>query len=119
MSDIGLNDLKQAALLKDNDKPAVGVGDAADFLHSVKKSCMPVGHSAQAAARNRRLYFAMDDHFGCAALFLTISPCDECTFWLRLFANSGKTLQLPNLCYPSDSKGLSKCILDFNLRKKR
>jgi hypothetical protein len=79
---------------------------------------MPVGHSAQAATRNRRLYFAMDDHFGCAALFLTISPCDECTFLLRLFANAGETLQLPNLCHPSDSKGLSKCILDFNLRKR-
>jgi hypothetical protein len=80
VSDIGLNDLKQAALLKDNDKPVVDVRDAADFLHSVKTSCMPVGHSAQAATRNRRLYFAIDDHFGCAALFLTISLCDECTF---------------------------------------
>jgi hypothetical protein len=37
---------------------------------------------------------------------------------LRLFAKTGETLQLPNLCHPSDSKGLSKCILDFNLRKK-
>ena len=61
---MNLNDLKQAALLNDNDKPVVNVGDASNFLHAMKTSYMPVGHSAQAAAKNRRLYFALDDHFG-------------------------------------------------------
>ena len=95
-------------------------GTAGDFLRTVKACFQPIGHSAEAAKYHRQLHFALDDFYGGCALFLTMTPCNECTFRVRLFAEAGKAHSLPPLCNdPNDAKGLAACLLDFNLRKKQ
>jgi len=45
------------------------------------------GHTAEAAQDARKPQFAMMDHFGLNSLFLTITPNDEFSFYVRLYAN--------------------------------
>ena len=118
VSELDIDTFEQAGQLSDLGHNITGT--AGDFLRTVKACCQPIGHSAEAAKYHRRLHFALDDFFGGCALFLTITPCDECTFRVRLFAEAGKAHSLPPLCDdPNDAKGLAACLLDFNLRKKQ
>jgi len=54
----------------------------------VTTSCASIGTSAQAAKYNRHNYYAMDDLLGCAAIFMTVTPDDEVSFRVRLYANA-------------------------------
>ena len=63
---------------------------ASRLLTAVSTSCKPIGHSNEAAAGARKKYFALRDYFGPQAVFFTFSPCDECSFRIRLYATSGK-----------------------------
>ena len=63
---------------------------ASRLLTAVSASCKPIGHSNEAAADARKKYFALRDYFGPQAVFFTFSPCDECSFRIRLYATSGK-----------------------------
>jgi hypothetical protein len=49
-----------------------------------------MGHTAEAAKAARRRQFAMIDFFGLNSLFLTITPDDECSFRVRLYADPNK-----------------------------
>lgn len=54
---------------------------------SISTSCEVLGYTEEAAKKARQNCFAMTDHFGLSSLFLTTTPCDECSFRVRLFAN--------------------------------
>lgn len=82
-------DIKKAAQykqLKHGHEPSPG----GEFLKAVTTCCKSIAYSPEAAMFNRRNYFALADHFGLAGtFFVTVSPCDECSFRVRLFALAG------------------------------
>ena len=88
-------ELQAAAMRLDNGQNASGL--AADFLSAVSASCRDVDHSAEAAAFNRRQYFALEDLYGCFGIFFSLSPCDQTTFRIRLYAEPGRPHELPHL----------------------
>ena len=55
-------------------------------IKSITTSCKSMAHTAEAAADARKKQFAMMDHFGLNSIFLTITPDDECSFRVRLYA---------------------------------
>ena len=57
------------------------------LMNTISTSCEVLGYTEEAAKRARQKCFAMTDHFGLSSLFLTTTPCDECSFRVRLFAN--------------------------------
>lgn len=59
----------------------------AALTRSISTSCEGLGYTEEAAKKARQNCFAMTDHFGLSSLFLTTTPCDECSFRVRLFAN--------------------------------
>ena len=56
----------------------------------------------------------MTDYFGPHSIFFTITPDDECTFRVRLYANQGEEIQLP-ACNAREED----CFADFQLRAKK
>ncbi|MEY3178592.1 MAG: hypothetical protein RJB42_833 [Bacteroidota bacterium] len=54
---------------------------------TVQTTCQALGYTEEAAKFARMNSFAMVDHFGLNSLFLTTTPCDECSFRVRLFTN--------------------------------
>ena len=58
--------------------------------------------------------FSFWHYFGCPAIFFTVTPCDECSFCVRLYATC-KEHKLPNI---TDINDQSRCLLDFEARKK-
>ena len=74
------------------------------LMKSISTSCRALGHTPEAAQFARRSCFAMQDHFGLNSVFVTITPCDECSFRVRLLASSGEDVSFnqwegENLCY--------------------
>ncbi|KAL7528004.1 hypothetical protein ACHAXR_003805 [Thalassiosira sp. AJA248-18] len=116
VSVLTIDDLNEAAQMLDNGRRATGT--AGEFLRAVKTSCRPIGYSAEAAAFHRRNHFAFDDFFGNSAIFLTTTPCDECTLRLRLIVHPEKSHGLPHLGDPMNDETQNACILDLTLRKK-
>ena len=53
-------------------------------------------------------------YFGAPAVFFTVTPCDECSFRVRLYATCHE-YKLPSI---NDIEDKAKCLLDFNARKK-
>ena len=66
------------------------------FLKAVETSCRPIGHSNEAADYARKKYMSMWNYFGAPSLFLTISPCNEVSFRMKLYATAD-THKLPSL----------------------
>ena len=62
---------------------------AQKFLKAVRTSCRSMGHTKEAAEYARRKCFALQDFFGMHSLFFTITPDDECSFRVMLYANAG------------------------------
>ena len=89
VSKLTADDITNAAKNVNMKIPSNG-NTAAHFLKAVSTSCKPIGHSTEAAADARKKYFAMRDHFGTQSVFFTFSPCDECSFRVKLYATSGK-----------------------------
>ncbi|KAL7528223.1 hypothetical protein ACHAWF_002481 [Thalassiosira exigua] len=50
------------------------------LVKAVSMTCRSLGYTREAAKQARMLSFAMLEHFGINGLFLTITPCDECSF---------------------------------------
>jgi len=61
-----------------------------ELMKGVSTSCKALGHSPEAAKFARKCCFALVEHFGLNSLFLTITPCDECSFRVRLYAYSNQ-----------------------------
>jgi hypothetical protein len=56
------------------------------LLKAFKTSCKAMGHTDEAVKYARRCCFAMLDHYALNSLFLTITPDNECSFRVRLYA---------------------------------
>jgi hypothetical protein len=55
----------------------------------------------------------MTDRFGAHSIFFTVTPDDECTFRVRMFAAQGECIKIPEVNCDE-----SECILDFGYRSK-
>lgn len=63
--------------------PQSDVGDA--FLKSVSAMCQNLPHSNEAAANIRSDYYSLLIRFALPALFVTISPDDQRSVWIRVY----------------------------------
>ena len=88
-----------------------GGNEASALLHTVKASCKSVPYSDEAATEARTKLFAMWNYFSPPSIFFTISPADECSFWVQLFCNTAKQ------CVPELSVSESECISSMLFRK--
>ena len=59
------------------------------LMKAISTSCRTLGHTTAAAKEARKRNFAMMDFGGVNALFLTLTPCDECSFRVRLYCKPG------------------------------
>ncbi len=59
------------------------------LMKAISTSCRTLGHTTAAAKEARKKNFAMMDYGGVNALFLTLTPCDECSFRVRLYSKPG------------------------------
>jgi len=59
------------------------------FVKGVSTCCKALGHTPEAAKFARRECFALSAYFGLNSLFLTVTPCDECSFRVRLYTEPG------------------------------
>jgi hypothetical protein len=71
------------------------------IVRSITTACKAMGHTSEHAAQARKKQFAMMDHFGMNSLFLTITPDDECSFRVRLYAEPDKEVNTQKFC-PKD-----------------
>jgi hypothetical protein len=111
ISTIDEDDIKKASENLSNGKEDNST--AAQFLKRVEASCSAIGYTDAAAKLNRRYMYAICDYIGIPGVFFSLTPCDECAFRVRLWANAGKQLTMPTL-HCSDSE----LIADFQIRKK-
>ena len=102
VSKLSKEDICKAAQRRDNGVASSANNTASRFLNSISTSCRPVGHSNEAAKYARRQFFSLWTRFGAPSLFYTITPDDECSFRVRLYANGGKQVRcLGSKCYVS------------------
>ena len=117
LSQLSIQDMKLASSrlssLQDNNEPVTVRSEAESFLHSVTSSCKSIGHTAEAAKDARKKCYALSDRFGPHSIFFTVTPDDECSFRVRLYANQGKSIYVPKV-----NCAESECIADFELRAK-
>ena len=85
---------------------------AAQFLRRAETSCRSIGYTAAAARANRRLMYGLTDRYGTAHIFFTISPCDECSWRVRVWANAGMTMTMPSIDDPDNV-----CLIDYKERR--
>ena len=118
MAEISMADLEKAATLADLGKQVGGV--AGRLINTLKGTSRSSGYSKESAKFHRRQHWALCDYFGLPAVFLTITPCDECTFRVRLFADAGNPHVLPKLVEdPFSIEATEICDADFKLRSKQ
>ena len=67
---------------------------ARKFLKAVDTTCRKLGHTPEAAKAARVNSYAFQTYFGLHAIFLSISPDDECDFRVRLYACPGIEVSL-------------------------
>ena len=84
-SKIPVEELQEAA----DDMNPKQSGLVKQLMKSISTSCRALGHTPEAAQFSRRSCFAMQDHFGLNSVFVTITPCDECSFRVRLLTSPG------------------------------
>ena len=85
------------------------------LFSSVHSCCKSVGQSNEAAKVARKKYFSLWHKFGAPSVFFTVSPCDECSFRVRLYSNSNMSYYIPSTMQVMDSEN---CMLDLEFRKK-
>ena len=83
------------------------------LFSSIKGHCKTIGHSNEAAMAARQKLFSLWHLFGCPAIFFTVTPCDECSFRVRLYATCSKH-SIPTF---NDLTKKEYCVLDLKLRK--
>ncbi|KAL7493250.1 hypothetical protein ACHAWT_002306 [Skeletonema menzelii] len=85
---------------------------AAQLLRRSDTSCRSIGYMPASASSNRRLMYGLCDKFGIPHIFFTISPDDERSWRVRLWANAGCNMTMPSLdCQESI------CIADYKVRR--
>ena len=80
---------------------------------SVRGQSSSIGHSNEAASFARHKLFSLWHYFGAPAVFFTVTPCDECSFRVRLYATA-KEHSLPTIEQIQDK---DFCLLDLTTRK--
>ena len=117
LSKLSIEDMKLASTrltsLQGSNQPISATSEAESFLTSVTSSCKSIGHTAEAAKEARKKCYALGDRFGPHSIFFTVTPDDECSFNVRMYANNGKHIYVPQ---PDCSE--SECVADFNVRAK-
>lgn len=117
ISQMTVHDIKKAATelssQQQNNEKCVTSTTASSFLKSVSTSCKVMGHTTEAAKEARRKVYALTEYFGTHSIFFTVTPDDECTFIVRMYANMGRKTYIPK-CDCSEEE----CIADFKLRAK-
>ena len=108
--------LTKEQIRKAADNMTKGIGDliiACQFLQKTETSCKSIGYTAAAAARaNRRLRYVLCDRYGIPGILFSLTPDDECSFCVRLWANAGEQVKMTSLhCSDGD------LLADFNIRK--
>ena len=88
VSTLTVADIEQAVAKKKLNQ--TDPSNAGMFLKAISTSCRNMGHTEEAAKYNRRNFYALDDHFGLSSVFLSVTPDDECSFRVRLFAKAGE-----------------------------
>ena len=53
---------------------------------SIRGQASSAGHSNEASSFARQKLFSLWHYFGAPAVFFTVTPCDECSFRVRLYA---------------------------------
>jgi len=66
---------------------------ANQLLSSVSASCKAMGHTSEAAAHWRRIFFALGDRNGLNPFMLTVTPNDLASFTVRVIARAGKKVR--------------------------
>ena len=66
---------------------------ANQLLSSVSVSCKAMGHTSEAAAHWRRIFFALGDRHGLNPFMLTVTPNDLASFSVRVIAFSGQKVR--------------------------
>jgi hypothetical protein len=117
ISQLSVHDIKEASLdltsKQQNNLPLNTATTAGTFLKSISTSCKVLGHTTEAAKEARRKVYALTEFYGAHSIFFTVTPDDECTFVVRMYANSGQKIYVPGCdCSEED------CIADFKLRAK-
>ena len=93
---------------------------AGRLIKTLKGTSCSRGYSKESAKFHRRQYWALCDYFGLPAVFFTITPCDECTFRVRLFVDADKLHLLPKLIEgPFSKEATDVCDAEFTLRNKQ
>lgn len=77
------SDISAAAKKKADNVP--DTSNAALFLQKAETSCRAIAYSAAAAKYNRRLMYALCDRLGIPNVFFTCTPCDLCSWRVRLW----------------------------------
>ena len=70
------------------------------LLTSVSASCKAMGHTSEAAAHWRRIFFALSDRNGMNAFMLTVTPNDLATFSVKVLAMPGKKVRCHRVQFP-------------------
>ena len=84
------------------------------LFSSIKGQSSSLGHSNEAASFARQRLFSLWHYFGAPAVFFTVTPCDECSFCVRLYATCNEHT-IPSM---EDIQCQHKCVLDLSARKK-
>lgn len=118
ISQLLVEDIREASnelsTMQENNEPLQEHSTGTSFLKRVTASCKVMGHTTEAAKDARRKVYALTERFGTHSLFFTVTPDDECTFRVRMYANLGKPIKIPR----SDCSD-AECIADFTLRKEK
>ena len=88
-------EIKAAALKRDKNIEDNSV--AGEFLRRINGSCKAIGYTKAAADVALQQIYALCDYNGFGDIFFSFTPCDECSFWVRLYAMPGQTHGLPSL----------------------
>jgi len=83
LSTLTIDELEQ---IKDNKTDCLNQ-KTKEFLKAISTTSSATGHTDAAAKFARRNAFAMLDRYGLNSLFLTTTPCDECSFRVKLYSN--------------------------------
>ena len=117
ISELSVDDIREASIEMseaqvNNTLPSRN-STATSFLKRITTSCKVLGHTTEAAKDARRKTYALTERFGSHSLFFTVTPDDECTFRVRMYANMGESINLPSVdCCEDD------CFADFTVWQK-
>ena len=90
---------------------------ADQFLRSIQAICESLPHSNNSAKIAKRKYFSLIAKFGLPTLFVTISPDDQRSLWIKVYANFGHDVEFTeDDC--SNDKSKEQLIFEYELRCK-